>query len=217
VADTRQRILEVARELFNERGLHRVGVRDIARAAEISPGNLAYHFATKDDLVSALVLELHALNSRTAFAALPDEFSLIGLYRAAITAMRNTWQFRFVLVSYVDAVKASSELQKLEASLWRNRRKRYDEMLERLGGNGYIDHRAVAARREWLYEQTEMISSGWLNAAALRREHRTEQGVILYYAKVGMALLEPHCTPAGARQMRRILGGEIDAEAWQGA
>jgi len=60
-----------------------------------------------------------------------------------------------------------------------------------------------------------MISSGWLDAAALRREHRTEQAVILHYAKVGMALLEPHCTPSGARQMRRILAGELDAELWR--
>jgi AcrR family transcriptional regulator len=212
--ETRRRILATARELFNERGLHRVGVREIARATEMSPGNLAYHFPTKDDLVSALVLELHELNARTAFAALPEDFSLVALYRAAVVGMRNIWTFRFVILSYADAVAASLELQKLEAALWKNRRKRYDEMVDRLGGNGYIDHRAVAARRDLLYEQSEMISSGWLNAATLRREHATHQAAILHYAKVGMALLEPHCTPRGARQMRRILAGELDAEAW---
>jgi AcrR family transcriptional regulator len=57
VADTRQRILDIARHLFNQRGLNQVGVRDVARAVGISAGNLAYHFPTKDDLVEALANE----------------------------------------------------------------------------------------------------------------------------------------------------------------
>src|SRR5690349_18684968 len=117
MSDTRQRILDTARALANERGLHRVGVREIARATGMSPGNLAYHFPTKDDLVSALVLELHDLNARTIFAALPPSFSMVTLYRAAVATMRNILAFRFIVLSYVDAVRASSELQKVEVSL----------------------------------------------------------------------------------------------------
>ena len=88
MADTRQRILDTARELFNEAGLARVGVREIARALRMSPGNLAYHFATKDELVAALVKELHAQVNADVGAGMSAEPSLAGLYRAAQAAMR---------------------------------------------------------------------------------------------------------------------------------
>ena len=42
--ETRQRILDTARELFNQQGLHRVGVRDVAQAAAISERTLGRLF-----------------------------------------------------------------------------------------------------------------------------------------------------------------------------
>jgi AcrR family transcriptional regulator len=213
VTDTRRRILDTARELFNASGLHRVGVRDIARATGMSPGNLAYHFPTKDDLVAALVLELHERGAGTTFAEPPVDFSLVSLYHAAVTAMRGMLAYRFILVSYVDAVMSSPDLQQLEASLWTERRRGYDAMMERLCRGGYVRRRAFAARAAYLYEQGEMISSGWLVAATLHAGPRDDQASLLHYAKVGCALLQGYVTPRGARQLSRILAGAYDGVA----
>jgi AcrR family transcriptional regulator len=208
MSETRQRILDTARILFNDRGLHRVGVREIARAVGISPGNLSYHFKTKDDLVSALVLELHEW-ARTVFTGLPAEFSFVTLYRTAITVMHNTLRYRFVLLSYVDAVMASPELQRLEATLQITRRQRTHLMLGLLARNGFV-HAEAIAKAPYLHEISAMISSGWLNAAALDPIRRDDEAVVLHYAKIGCSLLEPYCTPAGALQMHEILAGQHD-------
>jgi len=202
---TRQRILDTARRLFNAEGLARVGVRDVARAAEISAGNLSYHFATKDDLVAALVGELHDANQRQIFAALPADFSLVMLYRAAMLAMRNMVHYRFILLSYVDAVATSAELTALEKKLAARRFRRHEEMLALLVGNGFIG-RAATARSQRIYEQSSFISSGWLAAARLRGW--SDERAIPHFARLGCGLLEPWCTPKGARQMRRILAGQ---------
>ena len=209
MAETRRRILDTARSLFNQHGVHRVGVRDVARAAGISAGNLAYHFPTKDDLVRALVLELHELNASTVFARLPPAFSLETLYRSALAVMRNLLVYKFVLLSYVDAVKASPQLQELTVDDRRKRKQRHLGLVEALVKGGYLDRRAVARRIDHLFEQGELISSGWLNDAELQGLH-DDEAVVLHYAKVGMALLEPHCTPKGNKQMRRILAGRLD-------
>lgn len=203
--ETRARILETARKLFNEHGLHRIGVRDIARATEMSPGNLAYHFSTKDALVSALMMQLHELNSKMVFAELPADFSLQHLYGAARVAMENMLHFRFLLLSYADAVAASPELQKLEASFSPKRRRRHDQMIELLIANEYL---GGAARSDWLYEQGSIISGGWLIHGTLRR--MSDAKMVLHYAKVGCSVLRPFCTTRGARQMNKILAGELD-------
>ncbi|MFO0615556.1 MAG: TetR/AcrR family transcriptional regulator [Polyangiaceae bacterium] len=208
MTDTRKRILDTAREAFNRDGLGRVGVRDVARATEMSPGNLAYHFPTKDQLVTALVAELHELNRATVFVEPMESFTLESLYRAATGAMRNMLAYRFVLLDYVEAIRSSEDIAKEEVRLARIRRERHDKMLAALVENGFVE-RATLARGDVLYEQSSMISSGWLAAAAVRGW--SDERAVRHYAKLGCALLEPHCTDKGARQMKRILAGDLDS------
>src|SRR4051812_45533142 len=117
MSDTRRRILDLARELFNREGLSRVGPREIARALEMSPGNLAYHFPTKDDLVAALVEELHELNAQSMLAEPDDGPSMVTMYHGVRHIMQNDLRYRFVLLNYVDAVASSAHLQRLESTL----------------------------------------------------------------------------------------------------
>lgn len=52
--DTRSRILDVAEELFGERGLDRVSIRDITREAKVNLASINYHFGSKEDLIAAV-------------------------------------------------------------------------------------------------------------------------------------------------------------------
>jgi len=53
-SDTRSRILDVAEELFGERGLDRVSIRDITRKAKVNLAAINYHFGSKEDLIAAV-------------------------------------------------------------------------------------------------------------------------------------------------------------------
>lgn len=55
----KEKILETAITLFNEKGYHKVSLREIAREAGTTIGNLTYHFPQKDDLLVSIVEELH--------------------------------------------------------------------------------------------------------------------------------------------------------------
>lgn len=61
--DTRTRLLELTAELFASQGFAAVSMRDIARAAGLTPAALYHHFADKDALYET-VLE-HVYRSRT--------------------------------------------------------------------------------------------------------------------------------------------------------
>lgn len=53
--DARERILAAAYKLFFRHGFTRVGVDEIARAAEVTKRTLYYHFASKDDVLAAVL------------------------------------------------------------------------------------------------------------------------------------------------------------------
>jgi TetR/AcrR family transcriptional regulator, transcriptional repressor for nem operon len=53
--DTRERILRTAFQLFHEQGFHATGVATIAREAGVNPGSLYHFFASKDDLLLAVL------------------------------------------------------------------------------------------------------------------------------------------------------------------
>ena len=58
---TRQRILDIALDLFNEHGYDKTSLREIADELGFTKAALYYHFERKEDILLALHLRLHAL------------------------------------------------------------------------------------------------------------------------------------------------------------
>jgi len=68
---TRERILDIAIELFIEKGYDKTSLREIAERLGFSKAAVYYHFASKDDILLALHLRLHDL-LREALAGLGE-------------------------------------------------------------------------------------------------------------------------------------------------
>lgn len=56
---TRRRILQAAYRLFRRRGFFRVGVDEVAAAADVTKRTLYYHFRSKDALLAAVLASQH--------------------------------------------------------------------------------------------------------------------------------------------------------------
>jgi AcrR family transcriptional regulator len=83
---TRQLVAGVALRMFRDIGFARTTMRAIAAEAGISVGNAYYYFASKDDLVQELYLQVQAEHAARAAEALKDATDLTSRLKATLHA-----------------------------------------------------------------------------------------------------------------------------------
>jgi len=92
--DTRTQILVASLSLFNQQGEPNTTTNDIANEADISPGNLHYHFPKKAKLVEALLAEFQADVRRVLDPPTGDE-----------TTIDDFWAFLHLLLEVLTAYR----------------------------------------------------------------------------------------------------------------
>jgi AcrR family transcriptional regulator len=78
-ASTRDRILDVALDLFTDQGFDATSMREIAERLHISKPAIYYHFASKEDILVALHMRLHEFG-KAALARLAGQTVTLELW-----------------------------------------------------------------------------------------------------------------------------------------
>jgi len=134
VAKTRDKIHAAAVELFTKQGFHGTGMRQIAKQAGVSLGNLYNHHKSKEELLASLLEEFEERYTApgTPLAKAMAEFQgLEDLERIGEASRAQVRRFYdYIRLIYVDVVELEGEhIRRLFGGM----RKRYEENLgERL-------------------------------------------------------------------------------------
>jgi len=83
---TRDRILEVALDLFTRNGFDGTSLREIAETLGVTKAALYYHFASKDDILMALHMRLHDFGN-DALNQIDEEPVTLELWRTLLDQM----------------------------------------------------------------------------------------------------------------------------------
>ena len=156
---TRERILDGALKLFNEKDENSVTTAQIAEFLGISEGNLWYHFRTKREIVFELFCRLEREVDKN-LSRLPEEnVDLNDFMRYAARAFEYLWEYRFLFRDRYDRGKdedAVKHTQELTARGQKNVERILDDMRLR----GLLDLSPDAART--LAINAWIIHSNWL-------------------------------------------------------
>lgn len=201
---TQERILDHARKAFNERGVSAVGIREIARDLQLSPGNVSYHFPTKAALIAALIERTHAENNAAAAAPVgPLDFRQLDIILRAI--MRRDVENQWLMRDAVGLVFSLPELRVLHNRMQRSREARADGLIERLLDAGMLDRERTEAARPYLRVQLLTQVFFWLPAAIMAAPTADPSKRLDLHARAALALFVAYCTPAGRRQLDTLL------------
>lgn len=106
-AESRQKILSAARRLFAERGFDGCNVSDIAKQAGMSQGNIYWHFASKDELFRAVLVEgFQAIGATMAQASMSqgsglEKFNLFLDRFLALSREQGGDDFVIIMITFI--------------------------------------------------------------------------------------------------------------------
>lgn len=159
---TRARILDAARRLFNERGTAAVSTNHIAAEAGLSPGNLYYHFADKQEIIRVLHDHYAAANA-VLWEAEPGTAVSLDRIRAGLArATRLAWEYRFFERELVALLRADPLLQASYRQAYERRLGQWVAFGEQLANQGSLRRPMPPASVADLAVAIWLIGTNWL-------------------------------------------------------
>ncbi len=198
--DTRQIVIDRAHELFNEHGLHAVGVRDLARDLGLSPGNVSYYFARKENLIEALMDEMRAEN-RENMAGLQKATSLVGLLTRYRQVFLTQYEYRFLARAIVDIIEEYPAIAERYAATERERTRDLAGLFGRMVG-GDLDSGTDARTISAIVATCTLTARFWLSEARLSFENVAPAKVVDHYLAVIANSLWAAATPDARKQIQ---------------
>ncbi|WP_164851233.1 TetR/AcrR family transcriptional regulator [Larkinella soli] len=196
-----EKIVDKALEMFNERGIEYVGLRELAAALGIRVGNLTYYFPTKDDLVNRLAQDLSRLNDQLGGAATPDLFSFLERFRKVC---EHQIRYRCLLLSVVHLMERNRVLSETYKE---TEKKRFGSIvggLSALRQAGYLNPDADTG---FLVSVFTLTARFWISEASISFRHLSPREHIHHYAALVAKLFLPYATEKGREDIRRFING----------
>ena len=163
---TRERILETSLAMFNAQGEPNVTTNHIADELGISPGNLYYHFRSKDDIVEHLFARYEAGIGDALL--LPDGRApgLEDIWLQLHLVFEALWNHRFLYRDLVDILERNRKLKLRFARIMNRASASAIELLRGLAGAGVM--RASADEIRALAENILLVATFWMSFDAVR-------------------------------------------------
>lgn len=197
-ASTREKILDGALKLFNEKGESAVTTAQIAEFLGISEGNLWYHFRTKREIVFELNYKLEAEIDKN-LSRLPEEnLDLRDFMSYAARALEYLWEYRFLFRDRFANAKNENTINRLQDLTARGQEyveRILDDMRQREMLFLSPDEARALAINAWI------IHSNWLRFLQMREniEEITESHIKEGFAQL-ILLFNPYLSEEGKRE-----------------
>lgn len=202
--NTRGKILDKALEMFNERGIEYVGLRELAAVLDIRVGNISYYFPTKDDLIYELSQQLAEKNSEIIVDE--ENLTMIGFLQMMEKVFSNHVRFRCLLLSFVHLMQQNDLIKTAYKKTQRVRKATIKSNLERLAESGYLKPDQEGGL-DFLVSTISLISRFWISEAAVSFSHLTTAEQIRHYLTIITKLFLPYATPRAKLEISRFVDG----------
>lgn len=199
---TEEKIVAKALEMFNERGIEYVGLREIAATLDMRVSNITYYFPTKDDLVNQISLDLGKLNSDTI--TVTESISLQNFFETIRQVFSNHVKYRCLLLSFVHLMEQNKVMSARYQKVQKNRKDTIKLNIEKLSKSGYLKVEGNDDI-EFLVSTITLISRFWISEAAISFRHLDTDNQIHHYLRLIAKIFLPYSTAKGKKEIQALI------------
>lgn len=210
---TAERIQAAALQLFNRFGEPNVATTLIASDMGISPGNLFYHYASKEALVNAL-FDSYQAEMRVLLPAATDVRDLEHSWFFMHSLFELVWCYRFIYRDLNDLLSKNRHLEDQMKDILSLKETAFAQLLAQLGAAKLLQQNAS----ERMHCATHMVVllTWWLSYEYVRNprhalEDANAQQGVLHGAQQVLSLMLPYLSPAPKAQLQALMQVYADA------
>lgn len=194
---TKQLIKDAGRQLFNERGLLNVTLRDIAEELNRSYGNVTYHYGNKEVLISVLFEDM---NEELARLQQPSVDTDLLNYFLALPELSFdiTLKYLFFVIDYNDIKRRYPDFFSCVSELNEARKVKWLQLLTMLVEQGYFKRDLIREDLRYI-----MFLSGSVRTSYFQLTEKAHYDRQQYVQAVNM-LLRPYLSIKGMMVFKQM-------------
>jgi len=203
--NSKEKILQKALELFNDKGFANVSIRLIASELNISHSNLIYHYKTKNDIATALHNQLLekaiALNTQ---AVVYTDF-IESLFESTKQGFEILFDYLFLMIDLNFILKENQVLKTAFLEVEKVRAKMYQNVITTAVENKDLRKELYPNEYDFFIDQINIFSDSWIVSSQIYHTDLTKKQVIDLYANLFIKMWFPYLTDNGKEKFFRII------------
>lgn len=207
---TREKILETALRLFNERGISAVSSKSISEEMGISYGNLCYHFPKKDDIILQLYLNMQE-KVDAQFRNIQQEVVNLEFMLSSLKVLfQEIYHYKFIYLGITKVVRHFDDIKEHAQKQQEQRWNILDMLSTFLVAKGYMKPFKDERQKNMLIHALLLISNSWISDAEVFFKGKEEDKVD-YYMQLFFNLVRPTLTEKGKEGFQKVVPLSDDA------
>lgn len=195
---TKERILEVALRLFNERGVTAVSSKHISDDMGISYGNLCYHFPKKDDIILRLYLNMQEELDKH-FQVMKEEIYGFDFMVGSLRDILETFlRYKFIYLGFTRITRRFEEVRRHAVMQFERRRRMLREMLDFLIEGGFLKEPIVEGDYDRYVHLMQFMLNFWIADSETFYQGK-EEDKIRYYLELFYSFMRSCLTQKGVQ------------------
>ncbi|HKK77508.1 MAG TPA: TetR family transcriptional regulator [Saprospiraceae bacterium] len=205
--NTKQKILNAARKLFNTFGYSQVTIRMIATELGMSSGNLNYHFRKREDILEALYFEMVEVFDQRIQQLERQNFSLKSMKLDIQTSMQRMIDYRFFWTDLYFLLKDHPKIRFHFEQAKKDRIKGSHFVFDYFIQHQLLLPPSFPEEHALLIERMIDYSNTWLYASGLYKTRKDPAVLVEEASQHLLLMLFPYLSPEGRQQFRLLEPG----------
>lgn len=202
--NTKYKILDSARALFNEHGYWNVTLRMIAIELDISPGNLNYHFKKKEEILEALYFNMVTEFDERVKKLRKTEITFEKIKRDISTSMSSMVHYKFIWTDLYRLAKHNSKINIHFSNAYHKRIEGYQFLFYLLQQKKLMNAGIEKREQTLIAERMIQCSDTWIYYTQIYSSKNTELAIAENCKNILM-ILHPYLTEPGKEFLKLSL------------